>query len=64
LIRGRGRFYKEGLAPLLDAPQSRVSRVNLRHPSMQGRQSQREAKPLFLISSPSPSKERGIKGVR
>jgi len=77
LIRGRGRFYKEGLALLLNAPQSRVSRVNPRHPSMQGRQSQREAKPphipigsfrgtksLFLIPSPSPLKERGIKGVR
>jgi len=28
------------------------------------RESPRGAKPLFLISSPSPSKERGIEGVR
>jgi hypothetical protein len=27
-------------------------------------ESPREAKPLFLFPSPSPSKERGIKGVR
>jgi len=27
-------------------------------------ESQREAKPLFLYPSPSPLKERGIKGVR
>jgi len=27
-------------------------------------ESPREAKPLFLLSSPSPLKERGIKGVR
>ncbi len=53
LSKGKGKIFIEELAPLLNTPSL-----------TQTKESQREAKASLFLSSPSPLKERGIKGVR